>query len=74
MIDFTGHGKRCSAKRLIRSHAGTIDQSTKGTIAFQTENLGRQLVLVDWDRGMSTYAFTNEIEIIGNNERTDRRP
>jgi hypothetical protein len=73
MIDFRGHGKRCSAKRLIRSHAGTIEQSTKGTIAFQTENLGRHLVLVEWDRGMSTYAFTNEIEIINTNERTERR-
>jgi hypothetical protein len=68
MINFTRHGQRCRAKRLIRSHAGIIEQSKKGTIAFETENLGRQLILVDWDQGMSTYTFTNEIEIIDANE------
>jgi hypothetical protein len=53
MIDFRRHGKRCSAKRAIRSHAGTIEQSDKGTVVFETENLGRQMILVDWDGAFS---------------------
>jgi hypothetical protein len=67
MIDFRRHGKRCSAKQVIRSEAGIIEQSNQGTIAFETENLGRQLILVDWDKGVSTYAFANEINIIEGN-------
>jgi hypothetical protein len=44
-----------------------------GTIAFETENLGRQLILVDWDRGLSTCAFANEIEVIDANEHPSWR-
>jgi hypothetical protein len=35
-----------------------------GTIRYGLENLGRQLVLVDWDMGKATLVFPNEIELL----------
>jgi hypothetical protein len=35
------------------------------------ENLGKQLIFVQWDTGVSTYVFADEMRIIEGNERTD---
>jgi hypothetical protein len=42
-----------------------IEAANEGTIIHESENLGRRLVLVQWDSGTSLYAFPDEIEIIG---------
>ncbi len=68
MVDITRKGKRCIAKATIRSHSGIIEQATPGTIVFETENEGRQLILVEWDCGISSYAFAAEIEIVGDKQ------
>jgi hypothetical protein len=70
MLDFTRHGKRWSAKRIIRRPAGTIEQLGEGTIAFEVENLGRQLIFVQWDTGVATYVFDDEVKIIEGDECT----
>lgn len=64
MIDFTRKGKRCAAKVVIRGHSGIIEQTSQGSVVFETENEGRKMILVEWDCGISTYAFSAEIEII----------
>ena len=67
MIDTKRKGKRCRATRLIRIHAGIVAPSSQGTIAYEMENLGRQLIRVQWDMGSSTYVFPDEIEIMAAN-------
>jgi len=54
---------RCRATREIRTHEGLIRRFTEGTIEAVIDNLGRQLINVEWDSGITTYVFFNEIKI-----------
>ena len=63
MINLSKSGMRCRATREIRTHEGLIRRFTEGTIEAVIDNLGRQLINVEWDSGITTYAFCNEIEI-----------
>ena len=63
MIDFASKGRRCRAKRMIRSHAGVITPQNEGIIIYQIDNLDRRLILVQWSTGLSTYVSADEIEI-----------
>jgi hypothetical protein len=54
---------RCGAKNMIRSREVTIQPANQGTVIYEMENLGRRLILVQWDGGSSTYAFPNEVDI-----------
>jgi len=56
---------RCRAAQEIRSNRGIVTSSIGGTIQYEIENLGRNLIFVDWDNGLSLFVFPNEIEIIG---------
>jgi hypothetical protein len=56
-------GRRCQAKRTIRSHQGFVSADTRGTITGEIENLGRRLIAVRWDNGLSIYVFSEEIAI-----------
>jgi hypothetical protein len=68
MIDFTSKGTRCRAKRMIRSHVGMISPLNEGIITYEIDNLERRLILVQWNTGVSTYVFADEIEIIDCND------
>ena len=63
MINLSKSGMRCRATREIRAHEGLIRRFTEGTIEAVIDNLGRQLINVEWDSGITTYVFFNEIEI-----------
>ena len=63
MINLSKSGMRCRATRAIRTHEGRIRRFTEGTIEAEVDNLGRQLINVEWDSGITTYVFFNEIEI-----------
>jgi hypothetical protein len=65
MIDTRRAGMRCRAKRIIRSHAVVIEAANEGTIVHELDNLGRRLILVQWDRGPLLFAFSDEVEIAG---------
>jgi hypothetical protein len=65
MIDTSKAGIRCRAKRIIRSHAVMIEAGNQGTIVHELENLGRRLILVQWDGGPLLLAFSDEVEITG---------
>jgi hypothetical protein len=67
MIDTKRTGKRCRAKRIIRNHTGVIAPLSQGTIRYEIENLGRELIYVQWDAGPAAYVFSDEIEILGGN-------
>jgi hypothetical protein len=64
MINLNQNGMRCRTTKEIRTHEGLIRRFTEGTIQGVIDNLGRQLINVDWDSGITTYVFLNEIEII----------
>ena len=63
MIDRTHTGWRCRTRRLIRTVKGNLPRDSQGTIVYEMENLGRQLILVSWDTGISVPVFPDEIEL-----------
>jgi hypothetical protein len=63
MINQSQKGMRCCTTKEIRTHGGLIRRFTEGTIQGVINNLGRQLISVEWDSGVTTYVFINEIEI-----------
>ena len=64
MIDRIFAGSRCRILRHVPYPGGSIQRHSLGTIRYGLENLGRQLVLVDWDMGKATLVFPNEIELV----------
>ena len=71
-MDANAKGMRCRAMREVRSHRGLIKRSTEGTIQHYIENLGRELISVQWDAGVVDYVFPSEIEIISQRETAPR--
>ena len=63
MIDRTHAGLRCHTRHLVRTVKGDLPRESHGTILYEMENLGRQLILVNWDNGISIPVFPDEIEI-----------
>lgn len=64
MIDLSSKGTKCRAVREIHSYEGTVSASMEGVIQYEIENLGRHLINVHWDNGLTLNVFPNEIEII----------
>ena len=65
MIDAALTQMRCRAIREIRTGQGLIRCSTEGVIQHEAHNLGRHLIQVRWDSGVTDYAYPSEIEILG---------
>jgi hypothetical protein len=57
-------GSRCRVIREVHHPSGAVHRSTLGTIRYAMENLGRDLVMVDWDTGQATVVFPNDIELV----------
>jgi hypothetical protein len=53
--------------RHVQDRGGAVDRFTHGTIRYGMQNLGRDLVLVDWDTGRTNMVFPDDIEILGAN-------
>lgn len=68
MIDTSLMGTRCRATKAIRSHQGLTKRLTEGTIQYDLDNLGRHLISVEWDNGVTDYVYPFEIEIIDEEE------
>ncbi len=64
MIDVKLRGVRCRAVREIQSHQGRISMSAEGTIQYEIDNLGRHLIHVRWESGLSLNVFPGDIEIL----------
>jgi hypothetical protein len=67
MINRTQAGLRCFTRHLVRTVKGDLPRESRGTILYEMENLGRQLILVTWDNGISVPVFPDEIEVEGDN-------
>jgi hypothetical protein len=63
MINRTQAGVRCHTRHLVRTVKGNLPRESYGTILYEMENLGRQLIIVNWDSGISVPVFPDEIEI-----------
>lgn len=68
MIDRNKAGRRCRTNQLVRTVEGDLVKASTGTIRYEMENLGRSLVLVDWDRGFTIPVFPHEIEELVEND------
>jgi len=68
LIDTSLTGRRCRATKEIRSHQGLTRRFTEGTIQYDVENIGRHLLSVEWDSGVTDYVYPFEIEILDEDE------
>jgi len=64
MIDVSLKGFRCRAAQEILDISRTIGISTEGTIVYELEGEGGQLVNVQWDDGTTSLVSSEEIVII----------
>jgi len=64
-------GARCRATQVMRSHRGLIERSTEGATQHDIDNLGRRLISVQWDVGVTDYVFPSEIEVIDKDVPSD---
>jgi hypothetical protein len=62
MIDRTHAGIRCSTRVLLRTVEGPLPRGSQGTVAYEMNNLGRHLILVNWDSGFSVPVFPGEVD------------
>jgi hypothetical protein len=63
MIDVSLKGVRCRAASEILDIDGTIGEFTEGTIVYELEGEGGQLVNVRWDDGTRSLVSSEEIII-----------
>lgn len=63
MIDVSLKGLRCRAASEIIDIKGTIGAATEGTIVYELEGEGGQLVNVCWDDGSRSLVSAEEIVI-----------
>jgi hypothetical protein len=63
MIDVSLKGVRCRAASEILAIDGTISAATEGTIVYELEGEGGQLVNVHWDDGTRSLVSSEEIVI-----------
>jgi hypothetical protein len=73
MIDRSRFGVRCHTLLRVSVLEGALPRGSYGTIRFETDNIGRHLVFVDWDNGMSLPVFPREIEVIETEVPHERR-
>lgn len=68
MIDRTQAGRRCYALHLIRTVKGDVPRGSYGTVLYTMENLGRRLILVCRDTGITVPVFPDEIAVERQND------
>ena len=63
MIDVSLRGIRCKTAQEILDLTGTIGVATEGTIVYELDGEGGQLVNVQWDNGTTSLISSEEIVI-----------
>ena len=56
-------GRHCRLLKPVRDHAGVSRFSEKPRILRSVDNLGRRMLLVQFDDGATTFLFPDEIVI-----------
>jgi len=65
MIDRTHSGFRCHIRYPVRTVQGNLPRDSHGTVIYEMDNLGRHLILVNWDNGILVPVFPGEVEFEG---------
>lgn len=69
-MDVKNKGKRVRTVSPHRTRQGQmLPRHSEGKILSETENLGRQLILVDWDCGLQSHVFPTDIELLEKEEQ-----
>ncbi len=68
MINRIFSGSRCRVIRQVHYPGGAVHRFTRGTIRYAMDNLGRELVMVDWDTGQATVVFPKDIELVADDQ------
>jgi hypothetical protein len=63
MIDRVIAGQRCRAVRTLPHPISPVVRHLEGRVRYGMENLGRTLLLVDWDDGKATLVFPTDVEL-----------
>lgn len=63
MIDRRLLGTRCSTVRPIAHHGGYLPRAQEGTVRYTIENIGRTLVHVDFDSGVSMMVLPDDLHL-----------
>ena len=56
-------GRRCQITKAVDSTLGRIERFAEGRVRYVSENLGRLLFFVEWERGGSSVLFPEEISL-----------
>jgi len=64
MIDRGMAGRRCRALRTVPHPCAPVPRDLGGRVRYGLENLGRTLLMVDWDDGKSTLVFPTDVELV----------
>jgi hypothetical protein len=64
MTSTTLAGKRCRTSKGVVGPAGRVAPMSEGKIRYVSDNVGRLIVLVDWDNGGSSVLFPEEVELL----------
>lgn len=64
MIGQIQPGMRCRTLTLVRTVKGDLPRGSEGTVIRAMENLGRHLILVQWDVGVTVPVFPHEIIMV----------
>jgi hypothetical protein len=65
MIDHTHSSFRCHIRRPVQTVQENLPRDSQGTVIYEMDNLGRHLILVNWDNGILVPVFPNEVEFEG---------
>lgn len=65
MIDRVIAGRRCRALRTVPHPRAPVVRHCEGRVRYGLENLGRTLLMVDWDDGKATLVFPTDVELVG---------
>lgn len=61
MMDRSIAGIRCRTVRPIAHHGGYLPRMLGGTVRYAVENIGRQLINVDFDTGQSLMVLADDV-------------
>jgi hypothetical protein len=64
MIDRVMAGRRCRALRSVPHPSAPVARDLGGRVRYGLENLGRTLLMVDWDDGKATLVFPTDVELM----------
>lgn len=63
-------GRRCRAVRTVPHPTAPVTRHLEGRVRYGMENLGRTLLMVDWDNGRATLVFPSDVELVATSSAT----